>query len=131
MGNAKDYKSIPGLLAGSDLSSKQYHAVIFASTVGEVVIADALTNSMIAGILQNDPTDGQPADVAYEGVAYGITESTAIAFGSAVCSNATGEIQLAGANDECKCLGQALEAGAAVGDVIKILVNLSWHGTTT
>ena len=128
---AKGYQSIPGLLAGSDLSSKQYHAVIFASTVGEVVICDLPTNSMAAGILQNDPTDGQAADVAYRGVALGICESTAIAFGSPVCSNSTGELQVCGAVDEVKCLGRALAAGAAVGDIIPVLVSLSWYGTTT
>ena len=128
---AKGYQSIPGMLAGSDLSSKQYHVVIFASTEGEVVIAAAPGNSMVAGILQNDPTDGQAADVAYRGVAKGICESTAIPYGSPVCSNSTGEIQLAGAQDEVKVVGRALVAGAAVGDIIPILVSLAWHGTTT
>ena len=127
--SAKDYKSIPGLLAGADLSSSQYKAVMFASTAGEVVAADGPDNSMICGLLQNDPADGEAADVAYSGIALGITESTAIVFGNPVSSNTTGECQIT-PNDEAKVLGQALETSSAVGDIIKIMVSLSWYGTT-
>jgi hypothetical protein len=127
--SAKDYKVIPGLLAGSNLSSSQYHVVIFASTAGEVVISDGPDNGMVAGLLQNDPADGEAAEVAYSGIALGITESTAIVFGNVVSSNATGELQIV-ANDEAKVLGHALETSSAVGDIIKVLVSLSWYGTT-
>jgi len=131
MASAKDYESIPGLLAGADLSSSQYKAVIFSSTsVGEVLAADGPANGQVAGLLQNDPADGQAADVAYSGIALGITESTAIVFGNAVCSNTTGELQIVSA-DEVKCIGHALETSSAAGDIIKVLVNLSWYGTTS
>ena len=127
--SAKDYKSIPGMLAGANLSSSQYKVVMFASTAGEIVVADGPDNGMIAGLLQNDPADGEAADVAYSGIAKGITESTAIVFGNVVASNATAELQIV-PNDEAKALGHALETSSAVGDVIKVLVSLSWYGTT-
>jgi hypothetical protein len=127
--SANDYKVIPGLLAGSNLSSSQYHVVIFASTAGEVVISDGPDNGMIAGLLQNDPADGEAAEVAYSGIAMGITESTAIVFGNVVASNATGELQIV-PNDEAKILGHALETSSAVGDIIKVLVAPGWYGTT-
>ena len=127
--SANDYKVIPGLLAGSNLSTKQYHVVIFASTAGEVVISAGPDDGMIAGLLQNDPADGEAAEVAYSGIAMGITESTAIVFGNVVASNATGELQIV-PNDEAKVLGHALETSSAVGDIIKVLVNPGWYGTT-
>lgn len=127
--SAKDYKVIPGLLAGANLSASQYKVVMFASTAGEVVAADGPDNGMIAGLLQNDPADGETAEVAYSGIAMGICESTAIVFGNVVASNATGELQIV-PNDEAKILGHALETSSAVGDIIKVLVNPGWYGTT-
>jgi len=127
--SAKGYKSIPGMLAGANLSSSQYKVVKFASTAGEIVAATSIDDSMNCGLLQNDPTDGEHADVAYSGIALGLTESTAITFGNVVCSNTTGELQII-ANDEAKVIGHALETSSAVGDVIKVLVALSWYGTT-
>ena len=127
--SAKGYMSIPGMLAGANLSASQYKAVMFASTAGEVIAADGPANSKVCGLLQNDPADGEAADVAYSGIAKGITESTAVTFGSAVVSNTTGELQIVAA-DENKAIGHALETSSAVGDVINVLVSLSWYGTT-
>jgi hypothetical protein len=84
---------------------------------------------MTCGLLQNDPADGEVAEVAYSGVALGICESTAIVFGNAIGANTTGEMQIASA-DEDKAIGQALETSSAVGDIIKVLVNITWYGTT-
>ena len=127
--SAKDYKSIPGMLAGANLSTSQYKVVMFASTAGEVVVADGPDNGMIAGLLQNDPADGEAADVAYSGIALGICESTAITFGNVVASNATAELQIV-PNDEARSIGNALETSSAVGDIIKVMVSLGWYGTT-
>ena len=127
--SAKGYWSIPGLLAGANLASSQYKAVKFASTAGEVVAADAVNDSMFAGVLQNDPADGEAADVAYIGIAKGLCESTAITYGNAIGHNTTGEMQIIDA-DESVVIGHALETSSAVGDIIKILVNPGWYGTT-
>lgn len=126
--SAKDYKSIPGMLAGANLSSSQYKAVKFASTAGEIVAADGHADEMTCGLLQNDPTDGEAADVAYSGIAKGLCESTAIVFGDPVTTNATGELQIVTAAKD-KCIGHALETSSAVGDVIKVLVSLSYYNT--
>ena len=63
MANHGQIISVPGLLAGADLSAYQYRPVKLASTAGEVVAATANTDAVV-GILQNDPTDGQAASVA-------------------------------------------------------------------
>ena len=127
--SAKGYWSIPGLLAGANLASSQYKAVKFASTAGEVVAADTEDDGMFAGVLQNDPADGEAADVAYLGIAKGICESTAIVFGNVIGHNTTGELQIV-SDDEHIAIGHALETSSAVGDIIKILVNPGWYGTT-
>ena len=127
--SAKGYLSIPGMLAGASFASAQWKVAKFASTAGEVVIADHPDDMMNCGLMQNDPADGESADVAYSGIAYGICESTAITFGNPVSSNTTGELQIT-PNDEAIVIGHALETSSAVGDVIKVLVNLSWYGTT-
>lgn len=127
--SANDYKVIPGMLAGANLSASQYKAVKFASTAGEIVAADDPDDSMTCGLLQNDPADGENAEVAYSGIAMGLCESTAIVFGNVVSSNTTGELQIC-PNDEAKVIGHALQTSSAVGDIIKVLVSLSWYGTT-
>ncbi len=61
-----EYFAIPGLKATGDLSSSQYLAVKMASTAGAVKVCSATTDNP-CGILQNKPTDGQPAEVAFTG----------------------------------------------------------------
>ena len=95
----------------------------------DIFVADGPDNGMIAGLLQNDPADGEAADVAYSGIALGICESTAITFGNVVVSNATAELQIV-PNDEARSIGNALETSSAVGDIITVMVSLGWYGTT-
>ncbi len=123
-----EYVSVPGLLAGANLASSQYKVVIWASTASEVILA-ADPDVGVLGLLQNDPADGEAADVAVMGIAKGICESTAITYGGKVTTNSTGELQLT-TTDEDMIVGIALEASSAVGDIIRVLVNPSWFGTT-
>ena len=62
-----DSLHIPGLLAGADLSSSQFLAVKLASTAKEVITVNASTDAAI-GILQNNPADGEEAEVRFLGV---------------------------------------------------------------
>ena len=121
------YRTIPGVVASSDLSSKQYYAVKFSSTAGEVKLADS-ADAYVCGLLQNEPEAGEAAEVAFSGIAKGICESTAVTYGGAVTSNSTGELQLT-KTDNDQVIGRALAAGAAAGDIIPVLVNLGWRGT--
>ena len=57
---------ITGLVAGVTLASHQYKVVKFASTAGAVIPVAASTDVAL-GILQNDPTAGQPALIARPG----------------------------------------------------------------
>ena len=63
-----DFRSIPGLKAGSSLAALQYHAVKLDTTENQVVpITDGNAERPI-GILQNDPANGEAALVAYDGI---------------------------------------------------------------
>lgn len=122
------YLSIPGLIAGEDLRLKQYYCVKLSSTAGEVLLATAAKDQTNIGLLQNDPSTGEVADVAFLGVAKGITEDTAVTFGSALEANTSGELHDA-SNDEAKIIGHALETSITTGNIISVLVNPSWFGT--
>ena len=109
---------ITGLLAGANLSAKQYYWVKAASTAGEVVAVSATTDVAI-GILQNAPEDGQAADVQSVGVSKLVAGSTAVTFGALVGWNAEGQANVR-TQTGSRYAAQALEASSADGDIITV-----------
>ena len=116
-----DQVRITGLVAGADLSAKQYMIVKYASTAGEVVAATG-TNETYVGILQNDPADGEAAEIAVGGESFAIAADGDIAVGNALDSDSTGRVN-GTATDNRNIVGRALEAAGAAGDVIRIQVS--------
>ncbi len=116
-----EYSTIPGLLASGDLSSGQYKIVKAASTAGRVVVGAAGSDA-IMGVLQNDPTDGQAAEVAFLGVAKVLAEAS-VAFGNFVTCSSTGRAKATTtANDDV--IGRALNtAPSSAGDIIPVLLS--------
>lgn len=116
-----DFGTIPGLVAGADLSSKQYYAVKLASTAGEVIQANAVTD-MVIGLVQNDPADGEPAIVACSGVARAISGDT-ITVGERLTVLSTGTLQgsSGGTASSQRIVGIALEAASSA-DFFSVLV---------
>lgn len=117
MANMGQVIHIPGLVAGADLSAKQYKAVKFASTAGEVIAATAVGGANI-GILLNDPADGEAAEIAGAGsIVPAVAATSTIAQGNYVAPNSTGLI-----NTSVQKFGIALEASGAAGDIITVQV---------
>lgn len=117
-----EYWTIPGLVASGDLSAIQYKIVKFASTAGAVIVAAAATDS-ICGVLQNDPTDGQAAEVAIQGVCKVLSEASVTA-GDHVAASTTGRAKTTTtANNHV--LGIALDTNAAAGDLIRVALAIS------
>lgn len=114
---SNNYVTLPGVKAGADLSAKQYHIVKFASTAGEVVAAG---NGEGIGVLMNDPTDGQVAEVAVLGVVPVIAEAS-VSAGVAITSNSTGRAQ-ATTTANNKVLGTNLQASTSNGDQITLVL---------
>jgi len=84
-------ETLPGLVASGDLSSTQFRAVEFATTAGAVIQVND-TSALAIGVLQNDPTDGVEALVAYHGVSkWEAATSVGWAVGIAVGWNTTGK----------------------------------------
>jgi len=113
---------LEGLLAGEDLSSGQYKVVKFASTAGEVVAVSATTDAAI-GIIQNDPGDGEAANVAGVGSkCLALAGTSDLAAGELVGYNTTGQV-VDHTTDGRYIIGQALEASSAVGDIVEVQIS--------
>ena len=111
---------IPGLLAGAALTTKQYYFVKLASTAGEVVTCDATTDVAI-GVLQNNPADGEPAEVRALGVTKVVCSSTAVTAGSLIGWNAEGQAENR-TQTGSRFAGVALAASSTDGDITSILL---------
>lgn len=116
-----DYFTIPGVVATGDLSSSQYKVVIAASTAGAVKVGATAASDAILGILQNDPTSGQPAEVACVGVCKAAGE-TSISYGSKLTVSSTGRVK-ATTTDKDEVIGIALAATSTAGDIIPVLLS--------
>lgn len=108
-------QNVPGIVAGSDLSAKQFHAV---KLTGELQVGAAAANDLSLGILQNDPLQGDAAAVAYAGVSK-VKSGANLAVGNRVAPDASGALVPAGSGDFP--IGVALEAGVS-GDVVSVLL---------
>jgi hypothetical protein len=117
-----EYQTIPGLVATGDLSSSQYKIVIAASTAGAVKVGATAATDPILGVLQNDPTDGQPAEVAFNGICKVLAEAS-VTYGSEVTVSSTGRAKTT-TTDGNRIIGIALEASSTAGDAIRVLLSL-------
>lgn len=116
------YKTIPGLLAGADLSSSQFKTVKFASTAGEVVAATSET-SLIAGVLMNEPADGEAAEVACEGTVK-VYMSSSISAGERLGVNSSAYAVQLGGTAGYTVLGMAIEASSTSGNIKRALISI-------
>ena len=121
------YDVIPGLVATGDLSSSQYKIVIASSTAGAVKVGATAASDPILGVLMNDPTSGQAAEVACNGIAK-VQAELSVTFGADVTVSSTGRAK-ATTTDGDKVLGKALAASAAAGDLIPVLIHIGSHYT--
>lgn len=115
-----DTITLPGLTAGVTLAAAQYKVVKFASTASAVIAVAATTDAAI-GILQNDPTAGQAAEVAALGVAIGLAGANDIAVGEFLGYNTTGQL-VDHTTDNRRVIARALTPSTAVNDEIRVLL---------
>ena len=112
---------VTGLVAGGDLSAQQYKVVKFASTAGAVVVVTATTDAAI-GVLQNDPTTGQAAEIVGFGEAIALAGVNDLNAGELVGFNTTGRV-VDHTTDNRRIIGQTLQPSTGIGD--EVLVFLS------
>lgn len=127
------------LEAAADLSAKQFYAVKVDSA-GKAALAGAGDRAF--GILQNTPTQGQMASVAFDGISKAVAGGT-IAAGAQVEVDANGKMVTASkavvdstvssATDAVKggnVIGIAMEAAVA-GQIFSVMVQPSGAAPTT
>lgn len=70
MSNYRDIGLVPApLVAGADLTSRQYRMVAAGSVRNEVILATGASNPFALGALQNSPSSGDAAEVVMLGFA--------------------------------------------------------------
>lgn len=108
------------LVAGADLSAKQYRFVKLSS--GQVVACSATTDRPI-GVLQNDPTSGQAAIVRLSGWTK-VEADAAITVDAVLGTSADGQaaIYVAGTDTTKYGMGFATKAAGAAGDVAEMIL---------
>lgn len=114
-----DSLKVTGFVATGDLSAKQYQPVKPGSTAGTVKVAVLGTDKAV-GILMNDPTSGQAAEIVTVGNAKAkcAVNSTV---GGFLTANTTGYLKPASsAND--RILAIALEACTVAGNIHPVFV---------
>ena len=107
--------TLPGMVAGADLSSAQHRFVVVNSS-GKVVLAGA--GVVVDGVVQNNPEADQAATVWGVGSASKVEAGGAIAAGALVTSNATGQALTAASGNYIA--GRALLAATGGGQLISV-----------
>jgi hypothetical protein len=111
-------RTIPGVVASADLSTKQFYFVNVSATGAAV---NTTAGGMVDGVLQNKPDAlNKAATVAFSGVSK-VVAGAAIAKGARVASSAAGKAVTGVATNIG--VGTALEAAAADGDLIAVLLD--------
>ena len=115
------------LVAGADLSSKQYNFVKLNSS-GEAIAAAAATDIPV-GVLQNAPTSGQEAEVLVVGGTK-IVAGAAIAEGAQVGTFSAGKAValVAGTNTTKYVVGTLLTESGADGNIVTAVINCANPG---
>ena len=110
------------LPAGADLSSNQYYFVKINSS-GNAVLCSAATDKPI-GVLQNDPTSGEEAQVLVVGGTKLVTNS-ACDEGTVVgtASSGKGAPYVAGTDTTKFIVGSVILASGADGEIATVVVN--------
>lgn len=107
------------LIAGADLSAKQYRFVKIDTAADDQVIAAAAATDEIVGILQNDPTNGQAASIRTVGISKLLLGVGGATRGNRLTSDANGKgVVAAGA----QVVGAIALHTGVVGDIIPVLV---------
>lgn len=127
MAYTNDYKTIPGLVAGADLSSSQFLFGKLASTAGQVILSGVLNSTTIAtpcimGVIMNKPNTGEEVEFAVSGIVKAVVATSTIIAGDPVGINSTSKGTEVAETDNLAFIGRALEASSAANDIISVLL---------
>lgn len=115
--------SVTGTTQGGPSGSYQFCAVRLSTAADRTISRCTLTTQVPLGILQNKPSTGIAADVGCWGVSKAVAGSTAIAAGQDLMSDTDGQLIPYVAGAGVVRFARALEAAAAVGQIISVFVS--------
>ena len=110
------------LEAGADLSSSQYYFVKLNAS-GKAVVCSAVTDKPV-GVLQNDPTSGQAAEVVVVGLTK-MSTNAALAIGDLIgtSSDSQAAAYVAGTDTTKYSAGICIKDNGAAAGIIKAVIN--------
>lgn len=108
------------LEAEADLSAKQFHLIKLDSS-GKVALAGSAERAI--GVLQNNPSTGEAAQVRVLGVSK-VVSGYSFGVGTVLASDASGK---AITSSSAKPIGIALEAATAANQIVSVLVIPGWE----
>lgn len=111
------------LEAGADLSSKQYYFVKLDTSTGKAVVCSGATDVPV-GVLQNNPTSGQAAEIVVVGLTK-VSANSAISIGDLLGTSADGQAdpKVAGTDTTEYVVGVALTSAGAASVINSAMVN--------
>jgi hypothetical protein len=113
-------QALPGLSASADLSAKQFRFVK-ASGNATVDVCAAITDKLI-GVLQDNPTSGQPANVVGFGVSKVVAGGNVTAGDVVGTDNQGRAVTIVPGSDTTQYIGGRAITGGAIGEDISISV---------
>lgn len=114
--------SLTGTTLGGPSGSGQF-TYVKLSTSANLTIAQCTVSGMKGlGILQNKPSTGIAADVAFTGVSKAVSGSTAIGSGMELQVDTDGQLIPFSSAAGSYAIGRSLEAAAAVGQIFSALI---------
>ena len=114
----KQGPTLPGIVAGADLSSAIHRFVVINSS-GKAVLAGA--GAAVDGVLHNNPEADRAASIWMVGSVSKVEAGAAVAQGANVTSDATGRAVTAASGNYIA--GRALQAAAGAGEFVPVAQN--------
>ena len=110
------------LSAGADLSTKQYYFVKLDAS-GNAVVCAAATDIPV-GILQNEPTSGQAAEIVVVGVSK-VSSDAGLAIGAQIGTSSDGQAdaKTVGTDTTEYVVGRVLTATSNAAEIATVVVN--------
>lgn len=114
---------IISMVAGADLSAKQYYFVEQTGTGRNVTVCNAVTDKVI-GVLQNKPTSGQVAEVLVLGMSK-VSGDADLAIGDLIGTSSDGQAAayVPGTDTTKYVVGRVIDENGAAGGLVTALIN--------
>jgi len=119
--------SVPGLVAGADLSGTGNQYRFVQVTAARTVTRESNAGARSIGVLYNNPAQGEAADVRFAGVVQ-VEAGGAVAAGANIATDNVGRGVTASSN---VVLGKAITAASEAGEYITIVLGAGAGDTLT